>query len=60
MGNLVYMALLIAWYFHLGIPHGWVVLGLLMGDVVHPLVNNVLLPLYMVLLFNFNFMGFDE
>ena len=31
-----------------------------MGDVVHPLVNNVLLPLYMVLLFNFNFMGFDE
>ena len=58
--NLLDMACLIVWFGHLDIPHGWVVLCLLMGDVLHPLVNNFLLSLDMVLLFYFYLMGFDE
>ena len=35
----------------------WVVLCLLMGSVVHKILNNALLPLYLVLLFNVLFSG---
>ena len=51
MGNIVDMDLLIAWFGHLGIPQEWVVPCFLMVDVVHTLINNVLLPLYLLLQF---------
>ena len=60
LGNIVNMAFFIAWFGRLVVPHEWVVLCLLMGDVVHPLVKNVLLPLYWVFLFYFHVMGSDE
>ena len=60
MGNLVDMAFLIERFGHLGIPHLWVVPCLFMGDVVHSLLNNFLLTLYLVLLIYFYFMGFEE
>ena len=44
LGNILDMAWLIARFGHLGIPNGWVVLCLLMGYVVHPLVNNFCCP----------------
>ena len=30
------------------------------GGVMHPLANNFMLPLYLVFLFSFSFMGSDE
>ena len=58
--NIVNMACFIEWFVHLVIPHKWVVLCLFMVYMVHPLANNVLLSLYWVFLFNFNFMGYDK
>ena len=58
LGNLVDMSFLIAWFYHLGIPHGWLILCLSMINVMHTLLNNVLLPLHMVFLFSFSFLGF--
>ena len=60
LGNILDTAFLIAWFGHLVIPHGWLVLCLLMVDVVHLLVNNLLLTLYLVSLFYLHYMGFDE
>ena len=55
--NQLDMACLIVWFGHLVIPHEWVVLCLCMDDLVHPLVNNFLFPLYLVFLFLFFFWG---
>ena len=60
MVNLVYMDCLVEWFGHLGIPYICVIPYLLMVDVVHPLLNNVLLTLYLVFLFYFHFLGLDE
>ena len=53
------MALLLAWFGHLVIPHEWVVPCLLMGNVVHQLANNIQLLLYQVFLFYVYSLGSD-
>ena len=60
LGNIVYMVFLISWFSHLGIPHERAVLCLLTGDVVHPLVKNVLFPLHRLFLFIFIFWSMNN
>ena len=41
LGNIVYMACFVSWFFHLVIAHELVVLYMLMDNALHPLVNKL-------------------